>query len=38
MPIFSEQEEILLWDAFKANKLGQFNSIQAAASHFGVSK
>ncbi|KAJ5835639.1 hypothetical protein N7447_001665 [Penicillium robsamsonii] len=38
MPISSEKEEILLSNALEAYKSGQFNSIQAAASHFGVSK
>ena len=38
MPISSEQEEILLSNALEAYKSGQFASIQAAASHFGVSK
>ena len=38
MPISSEKEEILLSNAVDAYKLGQFKSIQAAASHFGVSK
>jgi len=38
MPISSEKEEALLSNALEAYKLGQFNSIQAAASHFGVSK
>ncbi|KAJ5840176.1 uncharacterized protein N7525_005364 [Penicillium rubens] len=38
MPISSEKEEILLSNAVEAYKSGQFKSIQAAASHFGVSK
>ena len=38
MPISSEKEEILLSNALSAYQSGQFNSIQAAASHFGVSK
>jgi hypothetical protein len=38
MPISSEKEEILLSNALEAYKSGQFTSIQAAASHFGVSK
>jgi hypothetical protein len=38
MPISSEKEEILLSNALEAYKSGQFASIQAAGSHFGVSK
>ena len=37
-PISFEKEEILLSNALEAYKSGQFNSIQAAASHFSVSK
>jgi hypothetical protein len=38
MPNPSEKEDILLSNALEAYKSGQFTSIQAAASHFGVSK
>ncbi|KAJ5335792.1 uncharacterized protein N7506_005728 [Penicillium brevicompactum] len=38
MPNSSQKEEILLSNTLEAYKSGQFSSIQAAASHFGVSK
>jgi hypothetical protein len=38
IPISFEKEKILLLNALESYKSGQFTSIQAAASHFSVSK